>query len=382
MISEHLERQIESASEALISRGGQYRDLPILVPASLVLELAGEGLRPRLFFATAPDGSELCLRPDLTIPAVLHYVDVSEHDNQVLAIASKGQVFRGPRPKEDNPPEFLQIGLERFGDPEIIETDVALFLAAWSACQAADTRPLKTRFGDGGLLKQVIAGADLPDIWRDALTEQTSHPRAFLRLLAQASGITGRPEISTLERDLIDLPIETARERVQEALDQDDLALVAQRGLGDVTDRLIRRAQRALAPRLPRSLFENLTGLATFQQTSTLELCLDYVVTLARGLGVDLATWRDDWLTRFEAMETEAPGILAQARFDGLGEEAFDYYDGMVFDIATTDDFSRPVATGGRYDLLVGEVSRGRRNTRAIGCVIRPDRFAPRLRGA
>jgi histidyl-tRNA synthetase len=81
-------------------------------------------------------------------------------------------------------------------------------------------------------------------------------------------------------------------------------------------------------------------------------------------------------------METEAPGILAQARFDGLGEEAFDYYDGMVFDIATTDDFSRPVATGGRYDLLVGEVSRGRRNTRAIGCVIRPDRFAPRLRGA
>jgi ATP phosphoribosyltransferase regulatory subunit len=375
VISTFRERQIDAACAALTARGGKYFDMPTLLPASLVLELAGEGLRPRLFFVTAPDGSEMCLRPDLTIPAVVQYLQYSEYDNEPSAVACKGQVFRGPRSDEDRPPEFLQIGHERFGDADTVETDVTIFLAAWNACKAADVAPLHVRFCDGGLLDKVVSEAIMPEVWRTALKEQTNHTRAFLNTLAHAGGRAGGRQISALERELVDLPIEAARQKVEAAITAGDLSLATTRSVEDVTDRLITRAKRALAPRLEGPLCDLLHALATFQQTTTPQACLDKVVSLARGLGVNLDAWKTQWLSRFEAIEAQADGILTHCRFDALGEEAFDYYDGMAFDIANSDDFTHPVATGGRYDLLVGKVSAGVRNARAVGCVIRPDRF-------
>lgn len=381
MISKHRERRIEAACAALTTRGGKYIDLPTLLPASLVLELAGEGLRPRLFFATAPDGNDMCLRPDLTIAAVVDYLQHAEYDNQPSAIACKGQVFRGPRLGEDRPPEFLQIGHERFGDRDKIETDVTIFLAAWNACKAADVRPLQVRFCDGGLLDTLVREADLSDVWRAALQEQTNHPRAFLNTLALAGGQIQLREISALERALIDLSPLAASDLVQTAILDGDLSLASSRTAQDVTDRLVTRAHRALAPRLSAQKCNTLRALATFAQTTNPNACLDMVVTLASDLGVNLDAWRAEWVSRFMAIEEQAKGALACARFDALGEEAFDYYDGMAFDIATSDDFTHPVATGGRYDRLVGEVSGGTRQARAVGCVIRPDRFSPDVNG-
>ena len=385
MISTHRERQIARASEALTARGGGFVDLPTLLPASLVLELAGEGLRPRLFFATAPDGTDMCLRPDLTIAAATQYVADSSYDNDPFAWACQGKVFRAPRDNEDRPPEFVQIGLERFGDTDSVTTDVTIFLAAWNACQAADVTRLTTRFCDGGLLPTIIAGADMPEVWRTALLEQTAHSRAFLNILALASGKDvekGTPRtISALEQELATLPSEAALIRVQEALTQGELSLAATRTAEDVTRRLQVRAKRTLSPKLPPQIAQTLHELATFTQTANMDVTFDHVVALAARLGVDLNTWRAHWQARLAAIKADAPDALTNARFDALGEEAFDYYDGMAFDIATSDDFTRPVASGGRYDRLVGEISGGTRHARAIGCVIRPDRFGPDANG-
>lgn len=381
MISTRRERQISRASEALTARGGGFVDVPTLLPASLVLELAGEGLRPRLFFATAPDGSEMCLRPDLTIAAATQYVAHSGHDNDPFAWACKGQVFRAPREGEARAPEFVQIGLERFGDADVVATDVTIFLAAWSACVAADCGPLHVRLCDGGLLPTIIAQATMPEVWRTALLEQTAHSRAFLNILAQASGQNSMRAITELELELAGLPFQAARARVEMAISSGDLSLAATRTLDDVTTRLQTRAKRTLAPRLAAPIAQTLHALATFKHVSTIDETLDHVVNLAARIGVNLEDWRNDWSTRLAAIEADASNALTNCRFDALGEEAFDYYDGMAFDIAITPDFTRPVATGGRYDRLVGEISGGTRHASAIGCVIRPDRFCPDANG-
>lgn len=375
MISTHRERQISRASEALTARGGGFVDFPTLLPASLVLELAGEGLRPRLFFASAPDGSEMCLRPDLTIPAALQYLADSTYDDEPSAWACKGPVFRAPRDGEARAPEFVQIGLERFGDADIIATDVTIFLAAWSACLATDSGPMTVRLCDGGLLPAIISGADMPEVWRSALREQTAHSRAFLNILAQASGQNPTHAITPLELELADLTFEAARDHVEKAITSGDLSLAATRTLDDVTARLQTRAKRTLARRLAAPIAQTLYELATFKQVTTIDETLDHVVTLAARIGVDLGGWRQEWIARLAAIKAEAPDAFANCRFDALGEEAFDYYDGMAFDITTSDNFQKPVATGGRYDRLVGEMSGGTRRARAVGCVIRPDRF-------
>jgi len=71
----------DAIKQKLATFGGEWVDLPTFLPAETVLELAGEALRSRLYFATAPDGRELCLRADLTIPAALHYIENHAREN-------------------------------------------------------------------------------------------------------------------------------------------------------------------------------------------------------------------------------------------------------------------------------------------------------------
>jgi ATP phosphoribosyltransferase regulatory subunit len=369
-----VDARLQGIMQALAPRD-DFTDLPILLPASMVLELAGESLRPRLFFVTGPDGSELCLRPDLTIPAVVHYIDTAETDNARQAIACKGPVFRAPREGENRPPEFVQIGLERFGDGDVIAADTAVFCAAWRACQAGTSKPLHVRFCDGGLMPHVLANADLDPVWHQALSEHTSHSRAFLAVLAQASGKIAPRALAVFDRDLVEMTLEDATQKVAQIIDRKQLSLTGARTAQDVARHLILRAQRALAPPLSATISNMLDALARFQHQGSRDASMRHVVDLGAKIGVDLTGWRDTWLSRFAAIEAEAPTALAQCRLDALGEEAFDYYDGMAFDIAVVQDFARPVATGGRYDRLVGELSLGSRQARAVGCVIRPDRF-------
>ena len=367
--------KMQAAWAALKARGGQEVALPTLLPAALVLELAGEDVRPRLYFASGPDGAELCLRTDLTIPAALHYAQTAAGDDEAAAWVCEGKVFRAPKQGEDRAPEFIQIGLERFGDADRIEADVTVFLAAWEACQAAGERKLYVRLCDGGLLPHIIAKADLPEPWDSALGEVTSHQSALKRVLAQATGAGPTRQISALERTIAELDSERARSTVAEVLALANLSLPGNRQLSHVADRLAARAKRAIANPLAPELAETLSKLIHLSSQGSLAASLDECVALASKLGVDLMDWRQAWTLRLDRIQQDAPEALSQAHFEALSPEAFDYYDGMAFDFAVDPSFARPVATGGRYDTLVGEISAGQRHARAVGCVIRPARF-------
>ena len=68
----------DARAEALVAhyeRAGYARVAPaILQPAEPFLDLSGEDIRRRMFLTTDPDGRELCLRPDLTIPVSCDYL--------------------------------------------------------------------------------------------------------------------------------------------------------------------------------------------------------------------------------------------------------------------------------------------------------------------
>ena len=51
------------------ARAGYEHIAPAMIqPAGLFLDVIGEALRARTYVFTDPDGEELCLRPDLTVP--------------------------------------------------------------------------------------------------------------------------------------------------------------------------------------------------------------------------------------------------------------------------------------------------------------------------
>ena len=55
---------------------GYERVAPAIIqPAGVFLDVVGESLRARTYVFTDPDGEELCLRPDLTVPTCRLYLD-------------------------------------------------------------------------------------------------------------------------------------------------------------------------------------------------------------------------------------------------------------------------------------------------------------------
>ncbi|HEY0436928.1 MAG TPA: ATP phosphoribosyltransferase regulatory subunit, partial [Phenylobacterium sp.] len=85
----------------------------------------------------------------------------------------------------------------------------------------------------------------------------------------------------------------------------------------------------------------------------------------AKALDAALADW-DARLAKLGDIPAE------RLRFAPALGHAFDYYDGLTFEVrsaALGED--RPVASGGRYDGLLARLG-GTGGTRAVGCVVRP----------
>src|SRR5436305_9617205 len=81
----------------------------VLQPTAPFLDMSGEDIRGRLFLTAGPDGEELCLRPDYTIPVCLLHLAGEASEARVSYL---GPVFRARAHAEG---ELLQTGLESFG---------------------------------------------------------------------------------------------------------------------------------------------------------------------------------------------------------------------------------------------------------------------------
>ncbi len=66
---EALSAQAQRLMAHVHARAGYEQIAPAIIqPAGLFLDVVGEELRARTYVFTDPDGEELCLRPDLTVP--------------------------------------------------------------------------------------------------------------------------------------------------------------------------------------------------------------------------------------------------------------------------------------------------------------------------
>ena len=117
----------DARAEALVAhyeRAGYARVAPaILQPAEPFLDLSGEDIRRRMFLTTDPDGRELCLRPDLTIPVSRDYL-ASPAAGEALGFCYLGA---GVSPSRATAPaEFMQAGIESFGRRDTAAADAEM----------------------------------------------------------------------------------------------------------------------------------------------------------------------------------------------------------------------------------------------------------------
>jgi len=349
---------------ALAAAGATPVDAPILQPLNLLLDLAGEAMRARLFVVQAEGGAEACLRPDFTVAVARQHIESGADAGRY---AYEGPAFRSA-PEGDRPEEFVQLGVELFapGGGSVVEADSEAAGLAWRAAAAGGRDDLTLWLGDVGLFAAFIETLALPETLAARLKRVAGRPRLLNAELArpgEPSTATGGGQLAAM---LSGLSEAQAAAMLEEVWALAGVEPVGGRGPGEIAARLVRRAEAVSAPALTE---RQAAAVRAFMAISEAPAAgLKQVRALAgKGRGLDAAL--ADWDARLATLAEIPAGRM---RFAPALGHAFDYYDGLTFEVrsaALGDD--RPVATGGRYDGLLARLG-GAADARAVGCVVRP----------
>ncbi|MFO1034498.1 MAG: ATP phosphoribosyltransferase regulatory subunit [Hyphomicrobiales bacterium] len=357
-----------AAIMAVFERAGFDHISPdIIQPADIFLERSGEDIRARTFVFNDPDGNELCLRPDLTVPACRYHLSHAADSAAEARYCYLGTAFRFPD-ELLSPQEFTQAGLEWFGGSNAIEEEARVIKLALSALEAAGLSRLKVTIGDLGLFNALLDGLDMPDRWRRRLKHQFWRPQAFRSLLETfAKPATDRR--TSISENVDAVATGHAADAVAARLAALGLPLVTARSLEDIGERLAeKRADRSEKP-LPAA------ALAQIEAYLAIEGALPDVLTALRAVSAapSFTAACQAFDDRIAALEDQG---LNPRRFQfsaNFGRD-LEYYTGLVFQVdVEARNAPLSVAGGGRYDGLLKDLGAATR-VPAVGCAIHTER--------
>jgi ATP phosphoribosyltransferase regulatory subunit len=358
-----MSESFESLRRLFSDAGYGFIEPPILHPASVFVELAGEDLRRRLFLTQAPDGTELALRPDYTIPVCLHHLATGAAKRRA-SYAYLGPVFRQ---RGAEPGEFLQAGIESLGRTDRIAADADVLKLALDATARLGVRKANVKIGDSALFGAVLEALDLSAPWRRRLARNFGERERLAKLIAHANGGTVTASAAAAGTRA------AARRQAGDLLEATGLATIGGRTADEIAERLVEKSVIAAGIGMrPAKVLTEFLAIA-----GTPRKALAALRVLAKREKLDVEKALDRFETRSAALAAHGldPEGLAFAADFG---RRLDYYTGFVFEI---HDAARPkvaqIVGGGRYDRLMALIGAGE-SVPAVGFSIWLDRIRGR----
>jgi len=348
----------------LESSGAERADAPLLQPLNLLLDLAGEAMRARLFVVQAEGGTESCLRPDFTVAIARQHLESARAAGLYWY---QGAAFRASS-GSDRPEEFVQLGLEMFspGGGRVEAADAEIAGLAWRAAEAGGRKDLSLWLGDVALFGAFVESLDLPETLGSRLKRVAGRPRLLWAELSRVGETAASG--GTLAGLLAGLSEAQAAALLEEVWALAGVEPVGGRGPAEIAARLVRKAEAANAPALTEAQSDAIRAFMAINDTPAYAFARmrDLAGTNDGALKTALAGWD----ARLLELTRIAPAD--RLRFAPALGHAFDYYDGLTFEVRSEAlGPDRAVAVGGRYDGLLTRLG-GAGDARAVGCMVRP----------
>lgn len=378
-----LQEQANAITDLFKGRGYELVAPAYLQPADLFLDRMGEAIRGRTYVFTDMDGEELCLRPDVTLPACRVYLERHPQADVEARFCYNGPAFRYQPGGRDatRPREFRQAGIEFIGgtDREAAEAEVTGLVI--EAVRNAGLEGFTVRIGDLGLFDALIQALDIPRRWRARLHHVFWRPPVFHELLKQlASAPAGErdPKSAELLATLDTNDMAASRERVAAFLEDSGIPLEGARTLGEIAERLVDMAADAKESPLPVKTVELIESYLAV--SGPLWTSLETIAEMASKAGINIAAALDAARKRFERFE-QAGMDLAQFTFNAEFGRDLEYYTGHVFQVELPDrGRAGQIAGGGRYDDLLQGLG-APVPTPAVGSAIHTERLLSAVSG-
>ena len=373
---------------ASFERAGYTRLTPaILQPAEPFLDLSGEDIRKRMYLTTDPQGRELCLRPDLTIPVSRDYL-ASPSAGTPQGFCYLGPVFRHRKEKsegDNGSSEFLQAGIESFGRSDTAAADAEMLALGLEATGHYGLSKPDIRMGDVALFSALVTALDLAPAWKRRLIKDFNHKSSLAHDLDRLSisPSHARPEYQGVLAALAGSDPKAAHALVTDLLSIAGITAVGGRSVGEIADRFLEQAALGAQTSLPketRALIEKFLAISGDPDEAAAELRAFARQAFVRHAKVAL----DAALDLFESRTgfLAARGVdVSRIRFSTAFGRGLDYYTGYVFELH--DPGARvmgQLVAGGRYDGLLTRLG-SPKSIPAVGFAVWIERLAA-LQGA
>ncbi|MGL4397705.1 MAG: ATP phosphoribosyltransferase regulatory subunit [Hyphomicrobium sp.] len=372
---------LEAQAQVLMSvfaKAGHDAVAPAIIqPADVFLDCIGETLRARTYVFTDPDGAELCLRPDLTVPTcrlhIARYADAATPARYCY----NGPAFRFQPQGADavHPREFRQCGIERFGDAARDVAEAETMALVVRALETAGLKTWRIRTGDLGLFRAVLDALGVPERWLKRLSDAFWRPDLFRaelkRLASDPASIAAR--LPAELRDALDPHKPNDAEAVVAAyLDARGIEMIGRRTIGEMTAHLLDMAADAKAAPIDAATATLIERYAAVSETArTAGETIARLLAGTRG-GVGAAL---DAYDRRLVLLANAGIDLDRVAFSAEFGRNLEYYTGLVFEVLAPGlDDASPVAGGGRYDRLM-RAAGANADVPAVGAAIHTERL-------
>ncbi|NNJ74485.1 MAG: ATP phosphoribosyltransferase regulatory subunit [Anderseniella sp.] len=364
-----------SMTQVFEAAGAEYIEPDIIQPADVFLERSGEHIRSRTYVFADPSGAQLCLRPDLTVPACRYHLEQASDVMAATRYCYAGKAFRHSKTAADTSlREFDQVGLELFGGGTVADDDAETLALTLAALDAASVSGYSIQLGDLGLFTALLSSIDMPERWRTSLRHQFWRPRAFRDLLNRLTGKTprARTSISDLLDEMADSTLD-AVSFVENKLEADGLEMIAGRSIEQVAGRLSEKLDDRSEPSLSGDHAKLIDDYLSIRCSPS--QAVQKLKQLGARTGSEFASAIDLFDARFEAIQ-RAGLETADMEFAAVFGRSLEYYTGFVFQIdrQLADGASETIAGGGRYDTMLKDIGADAMIP-AVGCAI----YASRL---
>jgi len=378
-----LEAQADAIMAVFSDAGYEYVAPAIIQPADVFLDVVGESIRGRTYVFTDPDGEELCLRPDMTVPTARLYLERFPEADSRARYAYNGAAFRFRSAGDAaiDPREFRHAGVESIGGMERDIEDAKILAILIEAVESAGLKDYRLKFGDLGLFQALLNALKVPKRWQTRLRHQFWKPDTFRTLVQKLS--------SEDERALSNVPKElqerldpskpsNAKKELGAYLEANNIPLIGARTLAEITAHLLEEVEDVRTEPLSTeaaNLIESYVGITAPPRAAGAR-----IEDLVSESGIDLGAEIDAFRRRIDRM-SEAGIDFANAEFSAEFGRNLEYYTGLVFEINVDSLNGRlPIAGGGRYDDLLKSIGASH-TVPGVGGAIHTERLMAAVRG-
>ncbi|MDC0945388.1 ATP phosphoribosyltransferase regulatory subunit [Candidatus Pelagibacter sp.] len=326
----------ENILRSVKSKGFKYINLPSVIEANHIVQRSGENFRKFMFSFTDQNGSELCLRPDLTIASCLRYLENNLRGKE--KIFYNGQAYRKSQNKKDSIIRD-QIGFEIIGSKDEKNDDKEIITTSLKSLQNFKYSSGTLTIGNVEIFNLLISKLDIPTRWKLRLSRHFWREEYFNDLLKRLE----------TNSDVDPTIVEIDKKRYFKMLNEDLSKVIAGRSISEILKRFDNKIRDPRGAKKGENISKIIKEFLKIK--CPINKAANELNKFFKKNKINLIV--DQKYFPVSDNKISKLNVVFSASFG----RQLEYYTGMVFKIdITSKSKNRNIINGGRYDKLISDL--------------------------